>query len=387
MTFLAILCFFMATPSLISMHPTDQALTTIQSLPPEITTYLVRWQPLEDQLSFTRTCRQFSALSLHAHHLQPFFYHTQPTNVTAYIIPTIGSLAFGMLLHYLEKCKSMPESEQLTYHQAFFSLSALGLSSIAYFALINSGLRQSLHTLWKETIKSEDQERQEAITAQLAHLTTVYQSLAQRMHTKQITTDALHIDYCTHSQARPLFKSAHKLGITTVTIDIQSFYNPEPLKLCTLIAHNTHLKKLTIDHKGPSWSSSNKHLCTDSLCKGLIHNKHLKELKLSWIPVPPKLLVYLTTHESLKKLSLKCCYPDNPHTYLMLANNTTLTHLTISNNNLSDSAVPHILAFMQHNKNLQSLVITDTQLSDAGIHQLTLSPHKPAHFNVYNSYF
>lgn len=346
---------------------------SLESFSPEVIVAILHQLPPQDQVALTSACHYLQAFPLYAHTLGPIIPKSRRSRVNLYFYSAMTIGSFGI---FAGSCISPQFRNIVTMFPikaigAFFTLRAVVMASPEICAFLD--------TTYEKIITYEHQ-RQKSIKVQ--PIVSAHTSLADYMSNHTCFTDTLHICHAARSEnLHSLFRATQKTNIHTVVIDIDAQYEPEPLKLCSLLTRNSALKNLTLTThcqelpKTPSISA-------DSFAAGIKCNNQLARITLCAVNLSPHLLDTLFANNALKELALNGCYTDNYYTFEALAKNTTLKKLALlyfanQHTHINDTLVPIFLNFMQHNTQLESLTLSTGFMSAATITQLTTSPHKP----------
>ncbi len=377
------LCIGMNTPS----NPYLNALSN-PSYPRDTISLIMQHLSFSDQITLTRTCTYLNRLPIHAQHLSPLY--PKSSDEWEETVYRCGLALTYCLCPFIWKAgedffKYMYREHLQKHTETVYSTAIVAGAALALVVHANPSLKTTLQKCIINFIDSLDSDTQDKhrSTTQLTELTHISRNIAKRLIERRLTTHTLHIDYCSQSQAGPLFKAARTLKIPHITITVQASYNPEPFKLSSVLTQYSRLNSLQITARGVK-SSMEEKINSSNLCTTLNHTNSLKKLSLSWLCISSQIIDSIIAHQTLTELSVSHNYPDTPYDFRTLAHNTTLKNLSLYECAIADSAVPHIMTFLAHNHALKSFTLSSSSLGDISKAILISSPHKPEHFEVEN---
>jgi len=343
------------------------------SFPHDLVPAIMYRIPYKDQIFFKSTCKSLYAMPLYIKTLGSMSPEPKHSRASLYMYSTLTACSTCIYLGgYI--------SPQLNSVVTEFSAATFGIfcagGALMWMSPRICATLDNAH----DRLTLYEQNRQKI--AQTKQITSLQQSLAHYMLNHTCKIDELHIRHCAqHDDIAPLFKAARKNGIEAVTIDIETDYDPKPLKLSSLLAKNNSLKKLKIETRCKEWPKIIP-LSLCSLSTGLKHNTHLYSVELHYLNLSPHLLDTLFSHNSIKALVLCGCATEKTYNFAALAKNTTLKKLALLyfinyDSPLNDSMVPIILTFMKNNKSLEDLTLRTLFLSNSAVTRLRTSPYAP----------
>lgn len=334
--------------------------------------------PVKDYLAFKATCTYLHTLPFYATTLGPVIPRAQHSRASRYFYSamTIGSISLYAGTFISPQLNTIITGVSFTVVGSFLTVGILASVSSRFCNLLDTA---------HDRLTNYEQRRQKAAKAQ--KIISLQQSLARCLLKHTCIIDGFHMQHCgNNADLYPLFRVARESNVSTITIDIDTHYDPQSLKLHQLLKKNNALKTVFITTRCQQLPEVPP-ISANSFAAGMCSNTYLSTLKLCGVNLSPHLLDTLFTRSPLKELVLNGCYVDKPYSFEALAKNTTLKNLALlyftnHDTGINDTIVPIMLAFMQHNTNLKSLIIRSFFLSDAAKNQLNASPYKPTTFIV-----